>query len=120
MLADDGRIANLPVRLRELVVRETDRARLVCELGLLQRSTVQGDGSRLIAVPLTFDYVVRLPPAPGQRKRHETAFTSRRTNSTFAALRARLGELPPVLCASREGACRWPNCLCPGSLLQGG
>ncbi len=49
VLTDDRHVADLPVALSELVVSETDGARVVCDLGLLERAAVQRDGARLIA-----------------------------------------------------------------------
>ena len=45
VLADDARVADLLVAERQLVVREADRARVVRELGVLQRAGVQRDGA---------------------------------------------------------------------------
>jgi len=49
VLADDGDIADLPIALRELVVRETDEPGVVRELRMFERAPVHGDGARLIA-----------------------------------------------------------------------
>ena len=49
VLADDARVADLLVAERELVVGEADRARVVRELGVLQRARVQRDRARLLA-----------------------------------------------------------------------
>src|SRR5215510_10049945 len=49
MLADDSRIADLLVTERELVMREADGARIVRQLGVLQRTCMKGDGARLLA-----------------------------------------------------------------------
>ena len=49
VLAHDSGIANLLVAERELVVRKADGARVVRELGMLERPRVQRDRSRLFA-----------------------------------------------------------------------
>ncbi len=49
VLADDRDVADLAVALAELVVGEADGARVVRDLGVLQRAAVQRDGARLIA-----------------------------------------------------------------------
>ena len=49
VLADDGGVADLPVALPELVVREPDAARIVRGFRLLQRAAVHRDRARLIA-----------------------------------------------------------------------
>ena len=49
VLAHDRDVADLAVALAELVVGEADGARVVRDLGLLQRAAVQRDGARLIA-----------------------------------------------------------------------
>ena len=49
LLADDRRVADLPVADAQLVVREADGARVVRELGLLQRAAVERDRARLVA-----------------------------------------------------------------------
>ena len=49
VLADDRDVADLPVALPELVVREADAARVVRGLRVLQRAAVQRDRARLIA-----------------------------------------------------------------------
>jgi hypothetical protein len=49
MLPDDRNVANLAVALTELVVSKTNGPRVVRQLRLLERATVKGDGSRLIA-----------------------------------------------------------------------
>ncbi len=49
VFADDSGVADLLVTERELVVREADEARVVRELGMLQRAGVQRDGARLFA-----------------------------------------------------------------------
>src|SRR5439155_23792566 len=49
VLADDGHVADLPITLSQLVVGETDRARVVSGGCLLQRAAVERDGARLIA-----------------------------------------------------------------------
>jgi hypothetical protein len=49
MLADDGRVAYLPVALRQLEAGEADGARVVSRLGVLQPSAVERDRTRLIA-----------------------------------------------------------------------
>jgi hypothetical protein len=43
MLADDAGIADLLVAKGKLVMRETNRTRVVCKLGVLQGSCVKGD-----------------------------------------------------------------------------
>jgi hypothetical protein len=48
MLADDGRVADLPVTLRQLETGEADGARVVSGLGVLQPSAVECDRARLI------------------------------------------------------------------------
>ena len=49
MVADDARVADLLVAERQLVVGEANGARIVRELGVLQRARVQRDGARLLA-----------------------------------------------------------------------
>ena len=49
VLADDRDVADFRVALAELVVGEADRARVVRDLGLLERAAVMRDGARLIA-----------------------------------------------------------------------
>ena len=49
VLAHDRHVADLAVALAELVVREPDAARVVCDLRLFQGTAVQGDGAGLIA-----------------------------------------------------------------------
>ena len=49
MLANDAGIADLLVAERELVVRKADGARIVRELGVLERARVQRDRARLFA-----------------------------------------------------------------------
>ena len=49
VLADDGRVADLPVALRQLEMGEADGARVVRGLGVLQPSAVERDRARLIA-----------------------------------------------------------------------
>ena len=49
VLANDAGVADLLVAEGELVVGEADGARIVRELGVLQRAGVQGDGARLFA-----------------------------------------------------------------------
>ena len=49
MLANDAGIADLLVTERQLVVRETDRARIVRELGVFERTRVKSDRARLLA-----------------------------------------------------------------------
>ena len=63
VLAHGRRVADVPVALAELVVRESDAARIVGQLGLLQRAALQRDRARLIAAH------VRQPPVqPPQRR----------------------------------------------------
>src|SRR6185295_19922606 len=49
VLADDRDVADLPVALPELVVREADAAGVVRRFRVLQRARVHGDRARLIA-----------------------------------------------------------------------
>ena len=49
VLADDRHVADLAVALAEIEVGEADGARVVRDLGLLQRAVVQRDGARLLA-----------------------------------------------------------------------
>ncbi len=49
MFANDAGIADLLVAERQLVVCETDRARIVRELGVLERTCVKSDRARLLA-----------------------------------------------------------------------
>ena len=50
VLADDREVADPAVALAELVVRQADRPRVVRDLRLLERASVEADGPRLIAV----------------------------------------------------------------------
>ena len=50
MVADDARVADLLVAEGQLVVGKTDRARVVRELGVLQRARMQRDRPRLLAL----------------------------------------------------------------------
>ena len=49
VLPDDRDVANLAITLTELVVSEANGPRVVRQLRLLERATVKGDGSRLVA-----------------------------------------------------------------------
>ena len=49
MLANDAGIADLLVTERQLVVRETDGARIVRELGVFERTRVKSNRARLFA-----------------------------------------------------------------------
>src|SRR5712691_12209061 len=49
MFSDDDDVADLAVTLAELVVRQTDRARVVGGVGLLQGAAVERNRPRLIA-----------------------------------------------------------------------
>ena len=74
VLAHDGDVADLAVALAELVVGQADAARIVGDLGLLQRAAVQRDRARLIAAR-------RRQPAvqPPQRRQAAAAERSRGT-----------------------------------------
>ena len=50
MIADNARVADLLVAKGQLIVGETNRAGVVCELGMLQCARVQRDGPRLLAL----------------------------------------------------------------------
>ncbi len=49
MLANDGRVPDAAVAVGELVVGQTDGARIVRGFGLFESAAVERDGSRLIA-----------------------------------------------------------------------
>ena len=68
VLADDARIADLLVAEGQLVVGETDGARFVRELGVLQRARVQRDRARLLALGVR-DAAVQPPRASRAARR---------------------------------------------------
>ena len=60
VLAHDRHVADLAIAEAEVEVGETDGARVVRALGLLERPAVQGDGARLLAARER-DAAVRAP-----------------------------------------------------------
>ena len=88
VLADDGRVADLPVAEAELVVGEADGARVVRALGLLQGLGEEGDAAGRLAAGDGQPAVH--PPEVGQPGRIEPL-------APFGRRPERLGRLPDVV-----------------------
>ena len=72
VLADDRGVADLGVAERQLVVGEADGARVVGDLRVLQRASVQGDRARLLAAGVG-DAAVQTPQRREQDGRQRLA-----------------------------------------------
>jgi hypothetical protein len=60
VLSHDGHVADLLIALSKIEVGETDRSRIVCNLGLLQGTVVERNGPRLLT-PREGDAAVQPP-----------------------------------------------------------
>src|SRR6185503_1466543 len=66
MLANDSGITNLLVTEGKLVMRQTNGARIVRQLRMLQRARMEGDGARLFAARVC-DAAMQSPQGGEQR-----------------------------------------------------
>src|SRR5687767_9923740 len=86
VIANNDRFAYVPVTVGELVVRQANGARVVRELGVLERPSVQRDSARLLSARIS-DAAVK-PPKRGQpRIANRFADGARRTSQGGGCLR---------------------------------